>query len=848
MRTRRVRPSAIWNLFTFYRYLLMIRAVNSSMIVAQDLYTATDTPPFTITVTYENTADSPILLTCETVDKNSGLSAPNIELPTSTGFKQTVSVVFSGTLNIELPVELSCTIEAREETTVVTHAIIAHSENKLAFCNSDEVYSDSNGNVKLFLYSGSEDSAVTVTGGGCSCNNDAGNPILDNFNLIEGTRFNLTSTKASACDQSEAFCSCTLKCTYNTQTQNNLSVNRRIKLLNPVLHIKSSFKKLTFYKNISTITAYTFPPSQEVTCFANKVTVNPNTFTAGEVDENSDFKHLVLVKLSSGVFHVFPKDSTVTAGIYGIKCSSGSASDTFLFELVASKNSSIAGEKVNFDEYVSVLCSCNRTAEFCDAQCCCDSDCSELQKASFQSCIQGPAGGDHSVKIKPSCSDVSNVSPWERALCIKTSNSAFLGRYFNFVNKSFTSQNVWKDSNIVGVSLSSTSKSTKGYPVFTSSPSNSNTHGFLTLPGKVGGSCISAQPLQLLVNSHTVCSRVVTANCNMELGGVFSALSYLSPPETLVDPCGRFTRVYSNGVDSTEALTKVLYKKGDKILNNLASEILQDQTCLHAVTDVTYQVSVNSGTIVLITATVVLQDLRGRVGETVATSYRVDYVSADVEAMTKKEVSSQIGYSRHEPLLVSSGTFTLPQFGSCDVIGTPPKFGVSAIVQCYKTIQEESVKRNCTELYETLTASYSNIIQNGSTVGSTPGNKSVIPVLQTNPLNTTNLTEHQLCDLLPSLLHISVYHKRSSLSGEEITNITFSFEYGSPGRLAGDRFVLQADLRFFMSDLTEKRSSLSWQDIADFFENRQELLNSLIVLFAAFIYFAIPKNFLSSKL
>ena len=379
MRTRRVRPSAIWNLFTFYRYLLMIRAVNSSMIVAQDLYTATDTPPFTITVTYENTADSPILLTCETVDKNSGLSAPNIELPTSTGFKQTVSVVFSGTLNIELPVELSCTIEAREETTVVTHAIIAHSENKLAFCNSDEVYSDSNGNVKLFLYSGSEDSDVTVTGGGCSCNNDAGNPILDNFNLIEGTRFNLTATKASDCDQSEAFCSCTLKCTYNTQTQNNLSVSRRIKLLNPVLHIKSSFKKLTFYKNTSTITAYTFPPSQEVTCFANKVTVNPNTFTAGEVDENSDFKDLVLVKLSSGVFHVFPKDSTVTAGIYGIKCSSGSASDTFLFELVASKNSSIAGEKVNFDEYVSVLCSCNRTAEFCDAQCCCDSDCSELQ-------------------------------------------------------------------------------------------------------------------------------------------------------------------------------------------------------------------------------------------------------------------------------------------------------------------------------------------------------------------------------------------------------------------------------------------------------------------------------------
>ena len=308
--------------------------------------------------------------------------------------------------------------------------------------------------------------------------------------------------------------------------------------------------------------------------------------------------------------------------------------------------------------------------------------------------------------------------------------------------------------------------------------------------------------------------------------------------------------MYSNGVGSTDALIKVVYKNDEKILNNKASEILQDQTCEYAVTDVTYQISVSSGTIVLITATLVLQDLRGKVGETIATSYRVEYVSANVGALKSKEVSSDIGYNRHDSLVLSSGKLKLPQYGSCDDInttGTVPKFGVSTITQCYKTVNDD-IKQNCTELYKVLETSYTDFIQNNSMIGSTPGNKLEIPTILTNPLNRTNLTETELCDHLPSLLHILVFHKKSSVSGEEITNVTFSFEYGSPGQLAGGKFVLQADLRFLMSDLSEKRGSLSWQDIADFFENRQELLNSLIVLFAALIYFAIPKNILSSKL
>ena len=352
----------------------MVCMVDSTIIVAQDLYTDSNIPPFTISVSYENTAASPITLTCKTVEQNSGISAPSVELSPSTGSDQTISVEFTGTLNIELPVKISCSVG--EETTIVTDATIAHSENRLALCNSDEVYyPDSETNkVNLYLHPGIEDS-ITVAATGCSCLDDSNKPILDNFQLVTDTKFELTATKTADCSLSEEFCSCTFKCTYSS----DLSVSRKIRVRNPVLYITSSFETLTSYKNTSTVSAYTFPPSAEITCFANKVAVDKNTFTTSEVVEDSNFEDMVLEKLSSGVFHVFPKDSTVSSGVYGIKCSSSSATDTFLFELDNSEPSSISGEKVNFDEYVSVPCSCDLTPAFCDARCCCDSDCSDLQ-------------------------------------------------------------------------------------------------------------------------------------------------------------------------------------------------------------------------------------------------------------------------------------------------------------------------------------------------------------------------------------------------------------------------------------------------------------------------------------
>ena len=300
---------------------------------------------------------------------------------------------------------------------------------------------------------------------------------------------------------------------------------------------------------------------------------------------------------------------------------------------------------------------------------------------------------------------------------------------------------------------------------------------------------------------------------------------------------------------SNEAIIKVLYKRDGVIINNLASTILQDQSCEHAVTGVLYEVAVSSGVIISITATITIQDLRNI--DSVMTSYSVVYKSADMNSVIAKDIPPEIGYKRHEPLLVSSGTFQLPQYGSCDddnLKRNTPEFRVSTIVQCYKMIQDNTIKQNCSALYSSLLTGYSQIIENGTMIGSTPGNNSLITATITNPLNITGISETELCDYLPSYLHITIHHKNNTLFGEDITNVTFRLEHGAVSQFSGDRFLLQADLQYLISDVPVTRGSLSFGDIVEFFENKQELLNSLIVVFAALIYFAIPKNLLSSKL
>ena len=371
------------NLILFCYIMAIMEEANSSFIVVEDLYTRTDTPPFTLSVHYTNDMDSAITLTCKT--SNSGIVAPPTELPVGT--KQKTTVEFTGTLNTgstTLPLEVSCSIGDKPQA--YTKAIISNTALELLeLCHSDQIQpnpSDGKYNISIRGTSGTKNT-ITINPSQCSCEDDDGNSVLQNFKKIVGTDFDLTADIAdSSCDAS--VCSCTLECPYSStvSSDDNLSVSRKVKVLKPAIYIASSFEKLTLYKNTSTVTAFAYPPSDvEISCFVNKVNISDD-FTAEDVIEYNDVgedKDLALEKWSLGVYHVFPKNSSVKSGLYGIKCEAGTASDTFLFQFINSEASSIAGEKINFDQYVSVPCSCDGTPSFCDGRCCCDPDCSDVQ-------------------------------------------------------------------------------------------------------------------------------------------------------------------------------------------------------------------------------------------------------------------------------------------------------------------------------------------------------------------------------------------------------------------------------------------------------------------------------------
>jgi hypothetical protein len=294
-------------------------------------------------------------------------------------------MVFSGTLNPTgtFSLEVSCSVN--EQTKAQTKATVSKTEKILALCQLDQLYPDpESGKVEIHASPDPESQDQILNNQKCSCKDDDGNTVLTNFNLKADTKFVFAATvDKSNCDKE--ICPCTLECYYMTASNEKVSVSRKVKIMKPEIYMRSSFERLTHYKNTSTITAFTYPPSKDISCFANKVSIN--SFTAQDFNEDESFSDLVLEKLqtnspNSAVYHVFPNISTALAsGVYGIKCtsSSSSASATFLFEFDNSEASSIAGEKVDFEQYVSVPCSCDQTPSFCDYQCCCDPDCSDIQ-------------------------------------------------------------------------------------------------------------------------------------------------------------------------------------------------------------------------------------------------------------------------------------------------------------------------------------------------------------------------------------------------------------------------------------------------------------------------------------
>ncbi|XP_066983553.1 tectonic-2-like [Macrobrachium rosenbergii] len=101
---------------------------------------------------------------------------------------------------------------------------------------------------------------------------------------------------------------------------------------------------------------------------------------------------------------------------------------------------SVAGMKTEThyqDPSVTPLapCPCDLTSYQCDARCCCDKDCSEIDKDIF-TCLEGIEGGQQSPQdFDYSCNYLGPYSPeWHSLLCYITNNNPYLGLFFKNEN------------------------------------------------------------------------------------------------------------------------------------------------------------------------------------------------------------------------------------------------------------------------------------------------------------------------------------------------------------------------------------------------------------------------------
>ena len=181
-------------------------------------------------------------------------------------------------------------------------------------------------------------------------------------------------------------CQSTLGCSTSSSNAPNINgfSGKILNIITPLLFVNPLFQKLGFYKN-GTFIIFIYPneDATKVTCFVNKIIVND--YASQDLVEDTNFDDIKLEIVSDGVYNVYPKleDLSVNSGIYGIKCSASlldsQVEEIFLFEFHDNGKSDISSDRIDFESYVSVACSCDLTPNICDGRCCCDSDCSSIQ-------------------------------------------------------------------------------------------------------------------------------------------------------------------------------------------------------------------------------------------------------------------------------------------------------------------------------------------------------------------------------------------------------------------------------------------------------------------------------------
>ncbi|XP_052798385.1 tectonic-2-like [Mya arenaria] len=212
-------------------------------------------------------------------------------------------------------------------------------------------------------------------------------------------------------------------------------------------------------------------------------------------------------------------------------------------------------------------CPCDLTGGSCDTNCCCDSDCTDDQKRTFEACIPFlPGGQDPETQHHRCTSTHQNKEDWFPLLCVQFEYNAFLGYFYDwqkklanntqtFLDRLSTVSYYWyREQDSRQVADLGVVAYKYGTRVKTKSETPSR-FGTFTLPQPVlSGQCLDTAPVQYLKNLDHSCTFTLTTDlCSSS--SILSRLFYVQNSS--------FTSSFSvlqefNGINV--AITNVIYK------------------------------------------------------------------------------------------------------------------------------------------------------------------------------------------------------------------------------------------------------------------------------------------------
>ncbi|KAI8923874.1 hypothetical protein BC831DRAFT_468969 [Entophlyctis helioformis] len=320
-------------------------------------------------------------------------------------------------------------------------------------------------------------------------------------------------------------------------------------------------------------------------------------------------------------------------------------------------------------------CACDATLGRCDANCCCDTDCTTDQSLYFTACVES-ASGVGSTTI-PFCSQYLSSVNWQSqtgatvykssggALCVVFANSAVQGDFFDDPG-SFTQESSFNvqyaaavfspDLTVYNVDTSYLSKSAYrfGSPIQVYY-SGASAYGYLTLPSASSGSlCDTTATAKFMQSTAGSCQRVISsvaAACAP--ASVFHLSYYVNGFQLVSDPATSSSiSVTLNQVKCVSATTGLATTCAS------ASTVpsLSGAVCSQMVSKITYTLvySLTSGTPIVTSVLVdaVLTSATLAVGDTIVQSFETKFVpSATSETFTR---SGSPGYAVGSPILAGT--------------------------------------------------------------------------------------------------------------------------------------------------------------------------------------------------